>query len=226
MDSSNERTQLEEVPEEMADKPREDDYIERIRKLQLDLAGKSDECELLRIKLDQTNQDVETLSLELNECKLTMFENSEALCKVHDEVVKSKRLEEDYVKLMREFLDLSDDTSRYRQDIFDCYLTKTNLINSLECFETSGAHKYELEQCKQELNAKQADLSLATAKVRHFEEENALKEKTIGELRKVLDDAKVTHKHELTVLDEYIQSLKNTIASYEKTLTCSTSANL
>lgn len=210
---------LEDVPEEMADKPREDDYIERIRRLQLDLADKSGECELLKIKLNQSNQDVELLSQELNECKLTMFENCEASCKIHDEVIRSKKLEEDYIKLMSDYLDLSEETSQYRRDLFDEYLTKSNLINSLECLESSGAYKFELEQCKQELNAKKADLNLASAKVRHLEEENALKEKTIGEFRKVLDDAKVTHRHELVVLDEYIQSLKNTIASYENALT-------
>lgn len=218
---SHEHKMLENVPEETDDKPHEDDYIERIRRLQLDLADKSNECELFKIKLAQSNQDVDSLSQELNECKLTMFENSEAACKVHEEVVKSKKLEEDYVRLMSDFLNLSEETSHYRQDLSDKYLEKSNLINSLDCLETSGAYKFELEQCKIELNAKTTDLSLAAAKVRHLEEENSSKDKTISELRKVFDDAKVTHRHELMVLDEYIQSLKNTIASYEQTLTCS-----
>lgn len=216
---------LEDVPEETTDKPREDDYIERIRELQLAMADKSNECELLRIKLDLSEQDLDAFRQELNECKLTMIENSEASCKIHEEVIKSKKLEEDYVKLMSDYLDLSDETSQYRRNLFDSYLAKSNLINSMECLESSGAYKFELDQSKQELNDKIAELSLVTAKLRYLEEENALKEKTIGELKKVFDDAKVTHRHELMVLDEYIQSLKNTIASYEKTLTCS-STNL
>lgn len=196
----------------------DDEYLEIMRKLKLELADKKDECELLKIKLNESNQDVEALNKELDECKLTMFENNENSKRTHEEVMKSKKLEEDCVKLMSDLLDLREQSDHYRQNLIDNYLAKTNAINNYECFMTSGALKHELDQHKLDLNDKIIELSLAQAKVRNLEEENVTKEKSVTDLKKALDDAKVTHKHEIIVLEEYIHCLKNTISSYEKTL--------
>lgn len=196
----------------------DDEYLEIIRNLKSELSNKNDECELLKIKLDETNQDVESLNKELNECKLTMFENNEDSKKTHEEVIKSKKLEEDCVKLMSDLIDLREQSDHYRQNLIDNYLAKTNAINNYECFMTSGALKHELDQYKLDLNDKIIEINLAQAKVRNLEEENVIKEKSISELKKALEDGKITHKHEITVLDEYIHCLKNTISSYEQTL--------
>ena len=209
---------LENVSEEMIDRLREDEYLEIVRKLRLDLADKSNECELLKLKLTASNQDAENLSQELNKCKLTMFENNEDSRKTYEEVMKSKKLEEDYVKLMSDFLDLGEKNDLYRQNLVDNYLAKTNAINNFECLLSSGAISNELQECKIDLDNKLAELNLALGKIRNLEEDNSLKDKIITELKKALDDAKVTHKHEITVLEEYIQCLKNTVTSYEKTL--------
>lgn len=196
----------------------EDKYLDALKRLQVDLSEKSSECELLKIKLDESNQNVEVLSRELNGCKLTMFENDEDSKKSREEVIKSKKLEEDYVKLMKEYVDLEERTNQYKQNLIDKYHAKTNAINNYECLMSSGAITVELEECKQNLDNRSSELYLAQAKLRNLEEDAVLKEKTITELRKVLDDAKVTHKHEINVLEEYILCLKNTITSYEKTL--------
>lgn len=211
-------SKFEDVAEEMIDRVRESEYLDMIKKLRLDLADKSSECELLKIKLEESNRDVERLDQELNRCKLTMFENSEDSRKTHEEVMKSKKLEEDYVKLMSDFLVLGEKADQYRRNLVDNYLAKTNAINNYECLISSGALTNELEECKKELDNKMAEVNLANAKLRNLEEEDALKEKSLSELRRVLDDAKVTHKHEINVLEEYITCLKNTITSYEKTL--------
>lgn len=210
---------LTEVPEEFLDQLREDSYLENLRQLKLDLAHKSDECELLKIQLAESCHNVEQLSQELNECKLTIFENNEDSKRTHEEVMKSKKLEEDYVKAMSDLVDLSERNDQCRLNYLDKFISKSNAINNYECLMTSGAFKAELDDCKLELDDKTVELNLALAKIKNLEEDNATKDKSINELKKSLDDAKVTHKHEITVLEEYIQCLKNTISSYEKTLT-------
>lgn len=196
----------------------EDKYLDALKRLQVDLSEKSSECELLKIKLDESNQNVELLSRELNGCKLTMFENDEDSKKSCEEAIKFKKLEEDYCKLMREYLDFEEETNQYQENLIDNYHAKTNAINNYECLMSSGAIANELEECKRNLDNRSSELYLVQAKLRNLEEDTVLKEKTITELRKVLDDAKVTHKHEISVLEEYILCLKNTITSYEKTL--------
>lgn len=193
-------------------------YLDVLRKLRVDLLQKSSECELLKIKLDERNRDADLLGEELNECKLTMFERNEDSKKTHEEVMKSKKLQEDYLQLMTEYLDLGERTNQYKQNLIDNYQSKTNAINNFEFLMSSGAISHELEECKLDLNKKSSELCLAQAKSRNLEENSVLKEETIAELRKALDDAKVTHKHEIGVLQEYIQCLKNTVNSYEKTM--------
>ena len=194
------------------------EHLELIRKLETSLADKLGECELLKIKLAESSRDAQLLGLEFDKLKLSAFESTEDSKKIHEEVLKSKKLEEDYVKLMSAFLELSERCEQYRLNIYDKYLAKSNAINNFDCRRSSGCREHELADTSQQLQDKMAELCLATAKIRHLEEEVSSKEKYISDLRKVLDDAKVTHKHEITVLDEYIQSLKNTIASYEKAL--------
>lgn len=196
----------------------EQGYLDVLRKLRVDLLQKTSECELLKIKLDERNRDTELLGKELDECKLTMFERNEDSKKTHEEVMKSKKLQEDYVQLMTEFLDLGEKTNQYKQNLIDNYQSKTNAINNYEFLMSSGAISHELEECKLDLNKKSSELCLAQAKLRNLEEDTVLKEETIVELRKALDDAKVTHRHEIGVLEEYIQCLKNTVNSYEKTM--------
>lgn len=196
----------------------EDGYLELIRTLKSDLASKTSECEILKIKLNETNQDYEVLSQELDECRLAIFENNEDSRKTNEEILKSKKLEEDCVKLMSDLLDLREQSDYYKQNMMDKYILKTNAINNLECLYTSGALTSELNQYKLDLNDKMAELSLAQAKVRNLEDENSIKDKSIVELKKSLEDAKITHLHEIKVLEEYIACLKNTVNSYEKTL--------
>lgn len=192
--------------------------LEWIMKLQSSLTEKTSECESLRVKLDESNRSIETISRELNACKLTMFQNNEDSKRIHEEVMKSKKLEEDYVRLMGNYLNLSETHELHRQSLYDNYLAKTNAINNYESLMSREAIKHELDGCKVELDNRVADLCLIAAKLRNAEEANSVKDKCISELKKSLDDAKVTHKHEITVLEEYIQCLKNTITSYEKTL--------
>lgn len=194
------------------------EIIEMILKLQTDLIEKDSECERLKIKLDESNRTAAALGQELDECKLTMFQNNEDSKKVHEEVQKNRKLEEDYVKLMSNYLNLSERYDQHRQDIYETFMVKTNAINNYESSMSRDAIKHELDQCKVELASRQADASILTAKLRSMEEDHGVKEKCITELKKSLEDAKVTHKHEITVLEEYIQCLKNTITSYEKTL--------
>lgn len=198
--------------------PSEDDYLELVRQLRSQLADKSDECEAMRIKLDQSNREVENLSQELDSCRLTIYINNEDSKRSHDEVLRSKKLEEDYLKLMSDYLDLGEQTNLYKQNLIENYLTKSNAINNYECLVSSGALKHELGECKLELDHRLAEMNLALAKIRNLEEDIITKDKNIQELKKTIDDAKVTHKHEVTVLEEYIHCLKNTITSYEKTL--------
>lgn len=205
--------------EVLIDSRRESDYLEMLRKLKLELADKSSECEMFKIKLDQSTRDLRNLKCELNECKLTVFQNGEDANKTHEESQKSKKLEEDYVNLMNDYLNLSEQCEQYRQNIYDNYLAKTNAINNYECFMSSKNLSSQLDDCRLSLSKKSAEINLTTAKLRNLEEANSVKDKCIKELRKTLDDAKVTHKHEINVLGEYIECLKNTINSYEKTLT-------
>lgn len=198
--------------------PSEYEYLELVRQLRSELADKSNECETMRIKLEQSNREVENLSQELDSCRLTIYINNEDSKRSHDEVLKSKKLEEDYLKLMSDYLDLGEQTNLYKQNLIENYLTKSNAINNFECLVSSGALKHELNECKLELDHRLAERNLALAKIRNLEEDNIIKDKNIQELKKTIDDAKVTHKHEVTVLEEYIQCLKNTITSYEKTL--------
>lgn len=197
---------------------KEDDYLEMVRRLKSELADKANECEVLQIKLDQSAQEVDNLSQELDSCRLTLYINSEDFKRNHDQAVKSKKLEEDYLKLMSDYLDLGEQTNLYKQNLIENYLTKSNAMNNYECLISSGALQQELSECKMELDNRLAETNLALAKVRNLEEENTTKEKNIQGLKKTLEDAKVTHKHEVTVMEEYIQCLKNTISSYEKTL--------
>ena len=208
----------ENLSEELLDRVKEDEYLEMVQKLKTNLDDKTSECEILKIQLDQKHMDIESLRQEINECKLTMFENNEDSRKTREEVTKSKKLEEDYVTLMDDFLKLNEQSEKYRRTMFDNYLAKSNAINNLECLVSSGAIRDQLDECRTNLENRLADLNLTTAKIRHLEEENGVKEKCITELKRSLDDAKVTHKHEITVLEEYIQCLKNTISSYERTL--------
>lgn len=208
----------EDLSEDLLPRAREGDYLEMIQRLKTDIIDKSSECELLKINLDQTKVDMEALSQELNQCRLTMFENNEDSRKTSEEMLRSKKLEEDYVKLMSDFLELGEKSEQYRINLYDNYLLKTNAINNIDSLLASGVFKEELENCKLDLNEKAAELDVASAKIRHLEEDSATKDKCILELKKTLDDAKVTHKHEITVLEDYIQCLKNTISSYEKTL--------
>lgn len=193
-------------------------HLKIIGQLKLSLADKTSECEMLNIQLNESNREIDVLSRELNECKLTLFERAEDSNKTHEEVGKFKKLEEDYVKLMSEFLKLGEKNERNKQELYDVYISKSNAVNNLECLISSGALKKELSGCKLELDNRLGELNLARAEIRNLEEETAIKDKNINELRKSIADAKVTHKHEITVLEEYIQCLKNTITSYEKTL--------
>lgn len=197
---------------------KQSEILDWFLKLQSGMTAKTSECELLKIKLDESNRSVETLSNELNACKLAIFQNNEDSKNIHEEVMRSKKLEEDYIKLMGDYLNLTERYEQHRQTLYDTYLAKTNAINNYECLMSREAIKHELDSCKAELHSRQAESAVLAAKLRNMDEENSVKEKCITELKKSLDDAKVTHKHEITVLEEYIQCLKNTITSYEKTL--------
>jgi len=207
-----------EIDDEADNISRDVEHFEIVRSLRLELSNKNSECEALKIQLCQRDQTLETLSQELNECRLTMFEDNEDSKKNCEEIGRFKKLEEDYVKLMRDYLDFSEESAQYKRDIYDTYLAKTNAINNYECLMSSNRLMDELRACQTDLNDKLAELELTVARIRDLEEENSIKEKTIAELRRTLDDAKVTHHHEITVLEEYIQCLKNTVSSYEKTL--------
>lgn len=195
-----------------------DQYLDALKALRIELSEKSTESELLKIQLNECDEDIKALKRELDEYKLSVFVNEEDLKKTCEEVLMSKKCEADYVKLMSEYLDLEEKTYQQKQQLVDNYHAKTNAINNFECLMSSGAIANELEECKLDLKNTAAELHLALAKLRNLEEDIATKEKTITELRKSFDDAKVTHKHEMTVLQEYIQCLKNTIISHEKTL--------
>lgn len=195
-----------------------DQYLDVLKALRIELSEKSTESELLKIQLNEHDEDIEALRRELDEYKLSVLGNNEDLKKTCDGILRSKKCEEDYVKLMSEYLDLEEKTRQHKQQLVDNYHAKTNAINNLECLMSSGAIANELAECKLDLKDTAAELHLALAKVRNLEEDIVTKEKTISELRKSFDDAKVTHKHEMTVLEEYIQCLKNTIISHEKTL--------
>jgi len=197
---------------------RETEYLQMLRDLKNQLADKTSECEVLRINLDQSMRDLRDLNRELNESKLRMFQNDEDSKKTLEETHKARKLEEDYVKLMSEYLNLSEHYDHFRGNLYDSYVAKTNAINNYECFMSNEMLRSELDGCRAMLNNQSAQLTLASAKLRNLEEENSLKDKSIAEFRKTLDDAKVTHKHEIDVLQEYIQCLKSTISSYEKTL--------
>lgn len=196
----------------------EDEYLEMVRQLKLNLADKSNECELLKIELSESKQAVDSLSQELNECRLAIFENNEDSRKTHEEIMRSKKLEEDCVKLMSDLLELKEQSDHHKQTIMDNYISKANAINTFECFQSSGAIEAELQQYKADFDEKLIELQLALAKVRNLEDENQLKDKKIVEMKKALEDAKISRVHEIKVLDEYINCLKNTISSYEKTL--------
>lgn len=211
--------EIEDLTDETIDWPKGDEYIDMVRELKLNLAAKTDECELLKIKLDESNRNITTLNQELNRFKMTVFEIDEDARKNHQEFEKSKNLEEKYMKLMSDFMELGEESEQFKQNMLDKYLAKTNAINSLECLNSSGVLNHDLEKTRQNLNKIVGDLKLANARCRSLEEEGTIKDKCIKDLRKTLDDAKVTHKHEINVLEEYIQSLKNTISSYEKILT-------
>lgn len=210
---------LEELTDDAIDWPKGDEYIDLVRELKLNLTAKSDECELLKIRLNETKQDIDTLNKELNQMKMMMFEVNEGSKRNQEESEKSKKLEEKFMKLMSDHIKLAEENESYRLAILQKYLDKSNAINNLECLYWSGALTNDLEKTKSELNRRMAELSLANARCRNLEEENSIKDKCVTELRKTLDDAKVSHKHEINVLEEYIDSLKNTIASYEKFLT-------
>lgn len=194
------------------------EIIQQILKLQNDLIDKSSDYEKLIIKLDERNRTVETLSQELNECKLAILQNNEDSKKVHEEVQKNKKLEEDYIILMSNFLNLNERYEQDRRDIYDKFVTKQEATGNLDVNESREVIAHELAGCKAELELKLADTSLLSAKLRDMEEDNLAKDKWITELKKSLEDAKVAHKHEITVLEDYIQGLKNTITTYERTL--------
>lgn len=203
----------------LIDSRRESDYLEMLRKLKVDLADKNSECEVLKLKLDQNSKDMAGLTQDLNECRLTMFQNEQDARKAQEETLNSKKLESDYVQLMADYLDLSAECEQYKQNVYDNFITKSNAINNYECLMSSEVLSTELHDCRVSLNNKSAEMNLVLAKMRNQEEELNVKDKCITELRKSLDDAKVTHKHEIKVLEDYILCLKNTIESYEKTLT-------
>lgn len=196
------------------------EFLLKMKQLHDVLAEKESRCAMLAIKLNESYVKNGSLMNELNECKLAIVQMNENSEKSREEATKSRKIEEDYVKLMGSFLELGDRYNHYRHTTYENYFAKTNAINNYECHWSYESLKHELDKCKTELNCKQANLSLNTAKLRNMEEENSTKEKYISELKKALDDARVTHKHEIKVLEEYVQSLKNTILSYEKTLAC------
>lgn len=198
---------------------RESEYLEMLRQLKLEVSAKTSECELLRIKLDENVRDLEQLSQDLNNCRVKIVEHDENSRKNREEIAKSRKLEEDYVKLMSEFLDLGERSQQYRQTLLDKYLAKTNIISNLECLDSSGAIQSELDRCRSELDTKTINLSVSNARIKNLEEELGTKDRYIAELKKALEDTKISHKHEINVFEEYIHSLKNTITSYEKTLT-------
>lgn len=205
--------------EVLIDSRLESNYLEMLRKLKSELSAKSSENEVLKIKLEQSSRDLGTMTRDLNECKLTMFQNCQDAQKAQEEMMRSKKLEEDYVRLMGNYLNLSEQYQHSKQEVYDNYIAKTNAINNYECLMSNEKLCIEIESCRENLDNKSAELSLVLAKLRNMEEENGIKEKCLTELRRSLDDAKVTHKHEIKVLEEYIQCLKNTITSYERTLT-------
>lgn len=209
---------LEDVVVGTVDCVREGDYLEMIRKLRLELADKSSECELLKIKLNVSDKDVDKLNLELNKCKLALFENNEDFKKNNEEVSKSKKLEEDYVKLMSDFIALGEQTDQYKQKLNDDHLANSNAINNYENMLSNGVIANELEVCKSELDTKIAELNVVLTKLKFYEEDVGSKDRSIKELKKALDDTKLANKHEITVLEEHIECLKNTITSYERTL--------
>lgn len=194
------------------------EFLLEMKQLRIDLAEKESRCAMLTIRLDESLAKNRSLSNELNECRSAMIQMNEDSQKSREEVSKSSKIQEEYVKLMASFLELSERYNHHKHATYENYFAKTNAINNYECLTSQQALRYELEKCRAELNRKQADLALNLAKWRNMEEANSTKEKCITELKKTLDDAKITHKHEIRVLEEYVQSLKNTIVSYEKTL--------
>lgn len=197
---------------------RESEYLEMLRQLKLEVDAKTSECERLRIKLDDNVRDVEQLSQDLNNCRVKIVEHDENSKKNREDMAKSRKLEEDYVKLMSEFLDLGERSQQYRQTLLDKYLAKTNLISNLECLDYSGALRNELDRCRSELDTKTIKLSVSNAMINNLEEVIESRDRYIAELKKTLDDTKLSHRNEINVLEEYVQSLKGTIRSYEKTL--------
>lgn len=210
--------EIEELAEEAIDWSKGDKYIELVRELKLNLISKTDECELLKVKIDDDERIIRDLNQELNQYKMMVLEINEDSKKNQEEFEKSRKLEEKCIKLMGDFMKLGEEGEQFKQTILDRYIAKSNTINYIECLYNSGAINHDLERLKMDLDKMSADLNLANSRCRNLEEESSTKEKCINDLRKTLDDAKVTHKHEIDVLGEYIQSLKNTINSYERTL--------
>lgn len=196
----------------------QDELLEDIRRLKSEVETKTSECEFLKIRCDVQDSDIQTLNQELNRYRLTESENSQLFDKTQEEIVKNKKIEDDYAKLMIKHLESIKDAEECKRKLMDYIMVKANAVNNYECLMSGEAIEMDLNKCKSELDDKTNELNLALAKIRNIEEENATKERCISEFRKTLDDVKVTYKHEVNVLQEYIQSLKNTVSSYEKML--------
>lgn len=200
----------------------ENKHLLTIATVKKDLEDSRTAYELMKIEINKQIDINKQLGLELNDSKSALFETNEKLRKSKQEVIKSKRLEQENDRLMKHFLVLGELNEMYKQNIKEFMTTKSSAYD-YECKTANEAELNEVKSLKQTLDQKVVQLEYAQAKIKHLEEQLCLKESNMSHLKLTLENTKLAHKHECDALKEHSESLKRICQMFEQRMVTSQS---
>lgn len=183
----------------------QDEYLNLVKNLKSNLAKKNNECETLKIKLDESTRMITTINQELNKCKFTVFEMNQDSMRNKEKSIKLKNLEERHAKLTNDFVVMSEEHEQFKAKMLDQYLAKSNAINNMECLHNN--QREELISIKSELDNKTAQLALLDAQMRSLKNDVIIKDEVIFKLKQTIEEARLAHQDIIAKLNRESQFL-------------------
>lgn len=196
-----------EVDEDETHLTKENAYLNLVRELKTSLAQKNNECEILKIKLDESARVINCINQELNKCKFTVFEMNQDSVRNKERSIKLKNLEERYAKLTNDFVAMGEEYEQFKANLFEQYLAKSNAINNYECSRLNEVE--ELYKIRSELDKKDAQLTVIEAQMKSLSDENANKDKIINNFKQSMHDLQIAYRKEIDDLNVRLKELTN-----------------
>lgn len=186
---------------------KENAHLNLIKELKTSLALKNNECETLKIKLDESARVINCINQELNKCKFTVFEMNQDSVRYKERSIKLKNLEERYAKLTNDFVAMGEEYEQYKARLFEQYLAKSNAINNHECSRLNEVE--ELAKIKSELDKRNAQSTIVEARVRSLTDENVNKDKIISTFKQSMHDLQSAYQKQIDDLNVRLKDLTN-----------------